>query len=158
MPGGYNQVAVPMFTNHTTITGAEVYFTKALTEEVARSSWAHLRSANEADVVLHGTLSQITTTQGTQVTSKELPGLPDDTVLAREYHLRVHVHLTLIQHPSKKVLWEGDFHDEERYPAAQVMDFYAANPLYNKSMRQLTLQALAEKMMREAYAHMTEQF
>jgi hypothetical protein len=162
LPGGYTQVAVPVFKNNTVDTGAEVFFTRSLIEEIERGKKAQVISKDQAEVILEGTLTSVQTIHGAQVTSGA-PGferLPERAVLTKEFRVLVYVDVQLKRKADEKILWKGAFIGEQRYASPQVTEssLNTANPLYNFSARYQTLRLIAVDMMQEAHDRLIENF
>ena len=59
IPGGYKQVSVPIFKNHTQETGIEVSFTNALIEEFQRSRVARVVDNSLSEVTVVGQIDDL---------------------------------------------------------------------------------------------------
>ncbi len=160
LPGGYKQVAIPVFRNTSSDVGIEVPFTNALIRRFARSQVARVSEKNLAPLVLEGTIVRVETLPGPAVTSAELKTLPDGAVLTTEYRLVVSTSITLKRKSDEKVIWQGQFANEKVYAAPRLGRevLNSANATYNHSARMETIARLAEEMMAEAHDRMTENF
>jgi hypothetical protein len=162
LPGGYTEVAVPVFKNKTQDVGIEMYFTNALIRRFARSQVARVTSKEDSPVTLEGTIRQIDTVPGPGLTNadSQLHTLPDNAVLTSDYRMVVAVDMVLKRKSDDKILWRGTFNNERVYQAAliggQVSN--SADPLYDHNARMQTLSLLAEDMMQEAHDRITENF
>jgi len=162
LPGGYTQIAIPVFTNVTPDVGIEMYFTNALIRRFARSQVARVTDKELAPVVLEGTIRKIEVQPGPAKTNApgQLPTLPDNAVLTTSYRLVMTAKLILRRKSDDKTMWEGYFTNETEYFAPQVGTpiVNSANATYNQSARQQKIASLAEEMMAEAHDRMTENF
>ncbi len=162
LPGGYTQVAIPIFKNRSADVGIETAFTNSLIRRFARSQVARVSDKDSSPLVLLGVIDRVETIQGPAVTndSAQLPTLPDDTVLTTEYRLKVSARLTLKRKSDEKILWEGNFTNERVYapPRIGTAVVNSANATYNHSARMETLARLADEMMAEAHDRITENF
>lgn len=160
LPGGYTQVAVPVFKNATQDVGIEMYFTNSLIRRFARSQVARVTDKETSPLVLEGMIKKIEVVPGPGVTKDGLPGLPDQSVLTTSYRIVVDANITLRRKSDDKVVWEGSFQNEKVYEAPRIATAIvnSANSTYNHNVRQQTIAALAEEMMAEAHDRMTENF
>lgn len=162
LPGGYTKVSVPVFKNNTVETGAETFFTRSMIEEIERGKKAEVIPGDQAEVVLEGTLTNVQTIHGAQVTNTT-PGfdrLPERAVLTKEFRVLVYVDVLLRRKADDKILWRSNFIGEQRYAAPQVTEtsLNTVNPLYNYTARYQTLRLIAVDMMQEAHDRLIENF
>ncbi|MGZ3723671.1 MAG: LptE family protein [Bdellovibrionales bacterium] len=160
LPGGYNQVAIPIFKNKSTEVGVEPLFTNALIRGFERSQAAKIADKESSPVVLEGTINRIDTIQGATKDSKNLLTLPSDSVLVSEYRLRVFTQITLKRKSDEKIIWQGGFSNEKVYssPVIGTAIVNSANATYNQSARMQAIALLAEEMMTEAHDRITENY
>lgn len=162
LPGGYTQVAIPMFKNQSTEVGVEPYFTNSLIHRFSRSQVARVTEKESSPLVLMGFIDAIQTINGPAVTNKasQLSNLPDQTVLITEYRLLVKTHIILKRKSDDKIMWQGTFTNEKVYTPPRIgLDIVnSANATYNQSVKMETIAQLAEEMMAEAHDRMTENF
>lgn len=160
IPGAYDRVSVPVFKNNTSEVGLEAYFTKSMIEEVERGHIASIVPRDEAQVVVEGEIKSVQYLQGALLDKKTLSSMPDDTVLSKEYRIVVDTYIQVRRRSDQKVIWNGTFKGERRYPAPQVTKAQenSVNALYNHSSRQQGIEVMAKDMMAEAYSNMTENF
>lgn len=164
IPGGYTQVAVPVFSNKTSEVGVESYFTNAMIGELSRSHFARVTDKSDAQVVLEGEIDSIALERGASIsaeTKEEIKvSLPKGTSLTSSYRVMVVTKLQLRRLSDQKILWEGSFNGERTFSASQVATpvLNTVNPLYNSSARHETYKVLARDMMAEAHSRMTENF
>jgi hypothetical protein len=162
LPGGYSQVAIPVFKNKSADVGIETSFTNALIRRFARSQVARVSDKESSPLLLLGEIVRVETIQGPAATNKsaQLPLLPENTVLTTEYRLKVTAHLVLKRKSDEKILWQGDFTNEKVYapPRIGTAVVNSANATYNQSARMDTLARLADEMMAEAHDRLTENF
>lgn len=160
LPGGYSQIAIPIFRNVTPEVGLEMPFTNALIRRFARSQVARVTDKELAPVVLEGTIKKVVVQSGPAKTNAEGLSLPDNAVLTTSYRLVVTVNIVLRRKSDDKTMWEGGFVNETEYFAPQVGTpiVNSANATYNQSARQQRFAALADEMMSEAHDRMTENF
>lgn len=162
LPGGYTQIAVPVFKNLSQDVGIEMYFTNSLIRRFARSQVARVTDKESSPLVLEGTVKKIVTEPGPAVTTDDRQAryLPEQAVLTTNYRLIVTTELTLRRKSDDKVVWTGSFMNERVYEAPRIGTpiVNSANATYNQNVRQQTIASLAEEMMAEAHDRMTENF
>ena len=161
LPGGYNQVEVPVFENSTHEPGIEMSFTNSLINEIAKNQVAAVRNEGQAPVVLRGDIKSVEYKPTSPIQKGDkAPLLPDGAVLATGYRVIVAVNLRLIEKASGKLLWTSDFISESSYtaPKVEVARVNTVNPLYNLSSRRRVIDTLAQQLMVEAHDRMTENF
>ena len=160
LPGGYSQLAIPVFKNKSGEVGIEPIFTNALIRRFARSQVANVTDRDSAPVTLEGTILKVDTVQGALQDSNSLHTLPTNAVLVTQYRLVVQTKLTVRRKSDDKILWEGTFSNEKVYNPPQIGTpvVNSANATYNQSARTQTLSLLAEDMMAEAHDRITENF
>ena len=160
LPGGYTQVAIPVFKNLTQEVGVEMPFTNALIRRFARSQVARVSDKETSPLTLEGTIRTINVNDGPKVTNPGLITLPNNAVLTTEYRIVVGAHLILRRKSDEKVVWEGSFSSEKVYAAPRIGTpvLNSANATYNHSARMQTISLLAEEMMNEAHDRITENF
>tara|TARA_B100001248_G_scaffold219808_1_gene175434 strand:+ start:3378 stop:3929 length:552 start_codon:yes stop_codon:yes gene_type:complete len=157
LPGDYKEVAIPLFKNKTQEVGAEIYFTNALIEEIARNPKSNVTSQEYAEVVLEGEISNLSL-QGEGLAS--LPNLPTETELNSSYRMDIIVHLRLRRKSDQEVIWTKSFSGQRTFASAKITSFPAnsANPIYNYSAVHEKLKVIAQQMMSQAYLSLTESF
>lgn len=160
LPGGYTQLAIPVFRNETPDVGIEPYFTNALIRRFARSQVATVTDKESSPLLLLGTLTEIETVHGPAITKKKFDQLPDQAVLTTEYRLIVRSKIVLKRKSDDKILWEGSFQNEKVYQPPRLLGAVvnSANATYNHSARMEVLARLADEMMAEAHDRITENF
>ena len=162
LPGGYTQVAIPMFKNQSQEVGVEPYFTNSLIRRFSRSQVARVTDKEASPLVLQGTIESISTVNGPAVTNikSQLDTLPNQVVLITEYRLIVKAKISLKRKSDDKIMWEGNFTNEKVYAPPRIGGelVNSANATYNQSARMETISLLAEEMMAEAHDRMTENF
>ncbi|NJM09951.1 MAG: hypothetical protein HC883_03420 [Bdellovibrionaceae bacterium] len=162
LPGGYTQVAIPMFKNQSDEVGIETYFTNSLIRRFSRSQVARVTDKESSPLLLMGFIDKVETINGPAVTNvgTQLRTLPDQAVLITEYRLMVKTRLILKRKSDDKVMWQGSFANEKVYnpPRIGAVVVNSANATYNQSVRMETIARLAEEMMSEAHDRMTENF
>jgi hypothetical protein len=158
LPGGYREVAIPMFKNESTEVGIEADFTRSLIQRFERSQVAVVKDKDHAPLVLRGTITKVDVVRG--LGASKINQLPTRAVLNTEYVVTAHSTLSLVRQSDQKVLWSGSFEKSKVYLAPRIGTevVNSANALYNSSERRLTLTSLADEMMREAHDRMTESF
>lgn len=164
LPGGYKQVAIPVFKNATQEVGLETYFTNELVRQFNRSQVAQVADKAQAPVTIDGQVKSVTyrqtsTVDGNKVDENKI-NIPSNAVLAVEYRVVVNADLVLRRNSDNKILWQGAFNNESVYAAPQVgMPIVnSVNPLYNHSARIELFETMARDMMAEAHNRMTENF
>jgi hypothetical protein len=162
LPGGYDQIAIPVFSNKSDEVSIETYFTNALRREFERSKVARVTSKDEAPVTLEGEITKVQVIPSAQALAGQNLGnsLPGNTVLNTEYRVLLTAHLRLRRHSDQKIVWEQEFNREHVYDGPQIgADFInSANALYEQSSRLQTISQLADEMMEEAHDCLTENF
>lgn len=164
LPGGYKQVAIPVFKNATQQVGIEAYFTNELIRQFNRSQVAEVVNPTTAPVTIEGKIISIKYVHGGQLDSEERDkngiGLPSGSVLTVEYRVLVDSEVLLRRSSDQKVIWSGRFSNEKVYTAPQVRlpVINSANALYNNSARMEVFELMAKDMMAEAHDRMTENF
>lgn len=160
LPGGYRQVAVPIFKNRTHEVGSEVDFTNALIREFEQSKIVDVISPEMAPIQIEGTIESIRYTPRATAQKKEIPALPENAILNTSYQVIAKVRLKVIRSSDSSVIWDGTVINEKSYSAPQVGTpvVNSSNVLYNQSARRTTLHLLAKDLMREAHDRMTENF
>lgn len=158
LPGGYKELAVPMFENFSPEVGLEENFTSALIESFQQSRAALIQSKGRAPLLLKGRVSAVDITRG--LGASRTGSLPSRAVLSTGYLLTVRASLELIRQSDQKVIWSGDFSKSKTYLAPRIGTplVNSANALYNDSKKKETLRELAKEMMSEAHDRMTEGF
>jgi len=162
LPGGYTQLAIPVFKNLTQEVGAESPFTNALIRRFARSQVARVSDKETSPLTLEGTVNSINIKDGPKVTNQPggLTSLPNNTVLTTEYRIVIAASLILRRKSDEKIVWQGSFAGEKVYAAPRIGTpvLNSANATYNQSARMHTIALLAEEMMTEAHDRITESF
>lgn len=163
LPGGYKQISIPIFKNHSQEVGVEVAFTQALLQEFYRSSVATVVDDPLAEVRLEGDIKSIQYLPEAKLIGDTKTGttyLPQGAVLASQYRVLVDVNMRLIRRSDGYRLWESNFPQERTYAAPQVTltGLNTVNPLYNLSARRQILEVMAGDMMVEAHSRITENF
>ncbi len=176
-------MAIPVFQNHTPITGVETYFTQALRMEFERSGLALVESKADAQVILEGTINSVGFVGGTPTSSSDVGGLqtpnappysvsgnptsapfsnplPAGVTLNKIYTSNVLVTLIARKVSDNKVLWTSTFSSSRNYnaPLLGTPSLTGANALYNENSRTDTVQKQAQDMMSEAHDRLTEKF
>jgi hypothetical protein len=162
LPGGYAQIAIPIFRNETQEVGIETLFTNSLVRRFARSQVATVIDQDNSPLVLEGSVHQLKIINGSGVTNSpnQLPLLPTGTVLTTEYRMAVTTKIKLRRRSDDKIVWEGSFTNERVYQAPRIGTpvVNSANATYNQSVRMRTIALVADDMMSEAHDRMTENF
>jgi hypothetical protein len=162
LPGGYKQVAIPVFKNKSSIIGAEVGFTNALIREFARSGISDIVPKDSAPAVIEGVIEDVEFVHLSQTlgSGDDPYGLPENTVLTSEYRVLLKAQLKLRRVSDNTILWEQVFSGERVYSAPQVGKrvVNSVNPLYDHSARYQIVEELALDAMSEAHSRMTESF
>ncbi|MGE0634017.1 MAG: LptE family protein [Pseudobdellovibrionaceae bacterium] len=156
LPGGYSQVAVPIFKNASYEPSIEVFFTNSLIREFERSKVASVTDRSEAQVILEGDISSVTYTHSNQ---SELIA-PQGVVLTKTYLVNVTVNIRVVRASDRKILWNGSFRGESPYtaPGVHMAGINSVNPLYNLSARRQTIEKISQSLMAEAHDRITENF
>jgi hypothetical protein len=162
LPGGYKDVAVPVFKNQTAEAGAEVYFTNAIVREFERSRIARVTDKDKAQVALEGTVESVKYLVANQMQQgKSSPAeMPDNTVITTEYRIVLTAAIRLRRISDQKVLWQGTFSGERSYLAPRVLQpsLNSVNAIYNHSAHYQNIESMAADLMAEAHNRMTENF
>lgn len=158
LPGGYDQIAVPLFSNKSEEPGIEIDFTNAMIREIERSGVAQSVPGDQAPVTLSGKIESIEIIWGGPM---ELSNLgPSKVELAADVRIVAKVHLAIVRTYDKKVLWSSLFTGEKSYATPRVSQpvINSVNPLYEHSARLQNISRIAQMMMSEAFYQMTENF
>lgn len=165
LPGGYTEVALPIFKNRTNIVGIEPKFTNYLVREFARSNNVKIVEKQSAPVFIEGELKNLQVIHEGQIDANDSVKanpikLPANTVLTTEYRMILTAEVKLVRTSDLKVIWTGSFKNERTYNAPQVglAGINSVNPLYNHSARVEIIDLIAQDMMAEAHDRMTENF
>jgi len=163
LPGGYEQLAIPIFENRTAVVAIEPYFTNSLVEEFERSKIAKVVSDSVAPVVLKGKILSIRYEREAPVRggqNTEISNLPAGTSLATQFRIKVIASLSLVRNSDSKVIWDGQFDNEIIYAGPRIGTpiVNSANANYNHSIRKTKISELASVMMQEAHDRVTENF
>jgi len=158
LPGGYKELAIPLFENQSSEVGLEVDFTRALIDRFNRSQVADVKEKDRAPVYLKGKILSIDVTRGLGASS--ITKLPERAVLSSAYVVSVTSELALYRESDQKLLWSSNFVRSKSYSAPRIGTpvVNSANATYNVSQRRETLRILAEESMQEAHDQMTESF
>lgn len=114
LPGNVKKIVIPVFANQTMQPDIEVPFTDELQTQFYRTRYAEVvQSKEEADAIVEGTITEF---RVSQVARTPVPNVQNISV-AREYLVSVYVTARLIRVSDKKVLWENQLWDTERYLA-----------------------------------------
>ncbi len=160
LPGGYIQVAIPVFKNRTSEVGIEPFFTNSLIRRFNRSQVARVGEKESAPVTLEGTITSVDTKAESAILPSQLSTLPEDTVMTIQYRITVKADISLKRKSDDRVIWQGQFISEKVYapPRLGTAVVNSANATYNQSARMEYFSRLAEEMMSEAHDRITENF
>lgn len=162
LPGGYRQVAIPMFKNHSMETGAEIYFTNSLIQEFVRTPTARVVDTDRAEAVILGQIEQIKiNADKTSLTKSETSNsLAENTVLAPTYKSYYEVTLRFVRKKDQVVLWQDKFIVAGSFTSPVVTSPWIStvNPIYLQSMRNNHVAEISSRLMSEAYDRLTENF
>jgi len=163
VPGGYKEVAIPVFKNRSQEVGIESDFTNALVLQFERSQVARVTSQAAAPVRIEGEIVKVTLlgTGGGLIGGKDPNNpLPDSAALWTEYQINVDARITVRRQSDEKILWQGKLSEQKNYEAPRIGEpvVNSANATYNDSARRHALAALADEMMSEAHDRITENF
>ncbi len=161
--GEDKKVFIPLFSNRTSETGLEVYFTRSIQQELLQTQWLKLaRKNNQADYILKGTIIKVetSTVNKDRGAGQGLKYLPSNRVLTTEYLVRVTVELSLIEKENNKMIWREWVTEDKSFESAQLTApiVNSANINYNESSKARILKDLSEIMMHEAFDRLTENF
>ncbi len=160
MPGGFTKVAVPVFKNRSQEPIIETYFTNAMLSEFQKAKIVDVVPQNLAEVVVEGEISQLKYQGQGFLKAGDLSNLPRETDLATEYVILLECQIKVRRAHDGYVLWQNRFRGEKTYSAPKITTpgLNSANPLYNISARRQNIESMAQDLMAEAYARMTENF
>lgn len=160
LAGGYEQLAIPVFKNHSLEPGIEIYFTNALISQFTRSKVATVVDPSQAPVTMQGLIKEVRYEGGALVEPSADNKLPRSTVLNTQYTVHVRVYLKLVRNSDNSVIWESEFNNDKLYVAPHLGSpgINSTNALYNQSVRDSTIAKLADDMMTEAHDRATENF
>lgn len=160
MPGGYTKVAVPVFKNRTQEPIIETYFTNSMLGEFQKAKIVDVVPQSLAEVIVEGEISNLRISRQGFLKAGDLSNLPQETDLATEYVILVECQVRVRRVHDGEILWQNLFRGERAYSAAKITTpgLNSANPLYNLSARRQNFELMAQDLMAEAYARMTENF
>jgi hypothetical protein len=163
VPGGYKQVAIPIFKNLSDRVGIETDFTNALVLQFERSQVAQVTGKAMAPVRIDGEITRVTVTGtggGLFGGPDSTNPLPADAALWTEYQIDVYARISVRRQSDEKILWTSIFHEQKNYQSPQIGEptVNSANATYNESALRHTLADLADDMMSEAHDRITENF
>lgn len=163
LPGGFREVAIPVFSNSTREVGIEGEFTNALINQFNRSQVAKVVSSEAAPAVIEGNIVSVKYIENSQIdgnSGKNNINLPRNSVLTIDYRLLAVAELKLRRKSDDRILWQGQVSTERFYTAPQVglSVVNSANANYNHSARIDLLGNMAKDMMYQAHDQMTENF
>ena len=165
LPGGYKQVAIPIFKNLTPQVGLETDYTNSMVRQFERSQVARVADRAFAPVRIDGVIEKLDVIQGAEINGPALNEtatnpLPANAVLATSYSMHVRVRLRVRRQSDEKILWEGVFDDQTNYEAPRIGETVvnSANATYNDSAMKHALSLLADQMMTDAHDRITENF
>ncbi len=160
IPGGYENIAIPVFKNATIEAGAEVYFTNAIILELERSKLARIVAKDLAQVTLSGMVTSIVYSGENPLfgSSSSFPLAVVPPTLG--YRIYAKVSLILKRNYDQKLLWQSEFLGERTYnaPVVGTAGLNSANATYNHSAHYQNIAQLANDMMAEAHDRLTENF
>ena len=160
IPGGYENLAVPVFKNSTIEAGAEVYFTNAIILELERSRLARIVSKDLAQVTLDGMVTSIVYSAENPLFGSNL-NFPQGVVPPTlGYRIYAKINLLLKRNYDQKLLWKSEFLGERTYnaPIVGTSGLNSADATYNHSAHYQNIAQLASDMMAEAHDRLTENF
>lgn len=163
VPGGYKEIAIPIFKNRSQEVGVETDFTNALVLQFERSQVARVTTQAAAPVRIEGEILKVGLigTGGGIIGGKDPNNpLPTNAALWTEYQINLEAKITVRRQSDEKILWEGKLSDQKIYEAPRIGEpvVNSANATYNDSARRHALATLAEEMMAEAHDRITENF
>lgn len=162
LPEDIKVIVIPLFKNHSTEPGTEVFFTNALKTEVLKSRVIRLTdNESEAEGVLSGKIVSVDVLASESVIRSDVDKyLPYGSILGTSYKVTVTVDLQLKKRGSDKVLWSSNFKQSLDYANPQITlpVINTANNLYNYSAKRQTLDAIAKELMQAAFDRMLENF
>ena len=149
LPDNVKKIAIPVFSNQTMQPDIEVQFTDALQTQFYRTRYAQVvPDRGDAEAILQGTITEF---RVSQVARTPVPNVQNISV-AREYLVNIYVTAKLIRVSDKKVLWESQFWDSERY---------LANPggqpdnTRNEDRRRVAIRAIAKSVGEDIHDALT---
>ncbi len=112
IPGGAQEIRIPMFKNVTQEVGIETSFTNALIDELAQSKIAKLNP--NADIEVLGTIESVQYFPQGNVTGLKKIG-SDQVVLATDYRIVIVMELLVKNRAEDKILWVDKFTGERTF-------------------------------------------
>lgn len=171
LPAGIKKVAIPVFENKTSYTGAETAYTNSLRAQFAKSKVAQVVDKNKADAIILGTITNVDVGRGGFLNandadqrytddSNSVDELPRNTLLITDYRVIVTVDVQIKSLKDNSQLWRGQFQGERAYTAPQVRsaDLNTSNALYNSDARAQAMADISMDVMSEAHDRMSENF
>jgi hypothetical protein len=160
IPGGYENVAIPVFKNQTIEAGTEVYFTNSIIMELERSRLAHIVAKDLAQVTLEGTVTSIVYSAENPSFAAAGSTFPTGISPTLGYRIFAKINLVLKRNYDQKILWKSEFLGERTYnaPSVGTPGLNSADATYNHSAHYQNIAQLAKDMMAEAHDRLTENF
>jgi hypothetical protein len=168
LPGGHKTVYVELFANPTQELGLEVYFAKALMQELQRSGFAIVTNKNNAELIIKGDVLSAEVTGGPSEPTFEAKDFAAPTPTTRRYSaqyfasysLRLSVNLRAIRSRDKKLVWQSTINGADSFRSARLrrQGLRSSNVLYNEARKKQTVRLIAQDMMNRAFDQMTENF
>lgn len=161
LPGGYDQVFLPPFSNRTKLPGIEVYFTNSLGREIRRAAVAKVSDRTSSQVTIEGVIQDLKFAPSSSPSDKQsIKQLPQYAALFTSYRIFVETSVTVRRNSDSQIIWTGVIRGEKSYDSPQVASagINTVDPLYNHSARHQYISQLAQDMMIEALDRMTEHF
>ncbi len=158
LPGGYDHVFLPPFSNRTKLPGIEIYFTNSLGREIRRAAIAKVSDKDTSQVTIEGTIQDLRFAPSAP--SESIKQLPKYATLFTSYRIFLETAVTVRRNSDNQIIWSGVIRGEKSYDSPQVASagINTVDPLYNHSARHQYISQLAQDMMIEAFDRMTEQF
>jgi len=162
LPGDMKVVAVNFFENQTPEVGVEEIFTNTLIKELRRSGLLSVKGEANADGYFQGKILDLST-RGSATTSgfENADGTPiPGAALHTVWTINCTIEISLYSLPERKRVWTSTFRQRSSYrgPSLKKFGLRSSNALYNQSLKEQNVRALASELIEEAFDKMTETY
>ncbi len=171
LPGGHKTVYVELFKNPTKELGLELYFAKAITQELERSGFAIVTDESIAELVIKGDILSADVVgaasspnfnsidySGTTPATRE--NIPYSASFWTSYTVNLAVNLRAVRSRDKHLVWQSTISDSDSFQSSRLrrQGLRSSNVLYNEARKKQTIKLLAKEMMTDAFDRLTENF
>jgi outer membrane lipopolysaccharide assembly protein LptE/RlpB len=149
----YDTIAIPIFPSTSTFLGYEAEFTRVLREQFITNSRVKIVSNEEAEVILSGTISSISTEPLTYTTTREtIHGITSTYAVTRSREMRVRVEAKLVDRQKGEIVWQDS-------NLTDTADFLVSeDPLSTRYNQRQAFIAVAQDLATRIYSRTMERF